>query len=358
MKVPAYIKLKHSDCDIIMPPHTDGHVAAMFRTLLARPNIEEIWREGIVPLFLDKFVIYISICPISIALLDRVPPENTGEIAATIAVMLAIVFSINVLGHAYVDYFHRWNGVRESPLFRAVYVCLCAAAAARHIGGGVVCFTVVTFLPLIYVKVSELLPSFTALYAGIFILLTAVYKFNLPPSPVPDTLSQTSHASTTAIHLVLLFGVVMYHAMWSTSHRHTSDPDSKSLFPYLFVWWRHSSVPLAISRTLIAFLCILARDTYRGRTSTGIVSYTPSSLEFVRVLFLLLTISTFLAWIHCQHSHRNSLSSVLAASVVTATVGILVETAEQSLCLCLVACVAIWVDVSHIKKRDRLAKSD
>jgi len=316
------------------------------------PTIEERWREGLAPLLIDKFVSYIYICPLALALLDRLPPDNTRDTLSKIVLMLFTVFAINVGVYRYGGLFHKTTDIRESPLFRAAHGCLCIAAIARHTGRGVVCFTVVTFLPLIYVYVSERLPSVTALYAGIFLGLTGVVHFVPVATDVTTDMAvdATQSYSTTMYWLLLIYGTT-YHALWSSSHRHTSDTDDKPLLSHFFLVCRNSALPIAITRTLIALLCILGRGTYSGSTPTHRISY-HNALHFTRVLSLLVTTSTFLSWAHCQHSHRNTLSSVLAASVLMSACGLLVDNVEQAVCLCLVAPIAIWVDVSRIRKRD------
>jgi hypothetical protein len=308
----------------------------------------------VAPIVIDKFVMYQYICPIANALLDSIPHGHTGRTITTIALVLLMVFVINVGVYTHGDQFHARTTIRESPLFRAVYVSLCICTIARHTGYGVVCFTVVTFLPLIYVRVSELLPSLTALYAGVFLVLTGVvYGIHAFADVTVDTTVGGTQTSSIAIYWILLSYGIIYHTLWSSSHRHTSDTDSKPTFSYLFVAWRHSAIPISVSRTLIAFLCIMARDTYKGSTPTDPISYHHAT-HFMRVLSLLVASSTFLAWTHCQHSHRNSLSSILAASVVMSLCGMLVDNAEQVLCLCIIAPLAVWADISRIRKRDRV----
>jgi MFS family permease len=268
-----------------------------------------------------------------------------------------MVYTINLAVCTQENYFHRITNARESPLFRTLGLCLCVAAIAQHIGGGVVCFTIVAFLPLIYVRVSERLPSLTAVYASIFILLTFVHSTMLSTHATTAEVAQITH---TYIHWVLLFIAILYHTLWSSSHRHIPSKSETLLLSSFFVrredYARPSTIPrtlltvlsnpTAISRTLMAVLCIVVRDTYTGSIHTGTTHF-QHTIYFLRILFLLLTISTFLSWTHCQHSHRNSLSSVLAASVVTAACGILVENVEQSLFLCLIALIAVWGDIRY-----------
>ena len=313
-------------------------------------SIDELWREGLAPLLIDQFAIYLYIAPLALALLDSTPFKSDSNTITTI-IILVMVFTLNLVVSRYGEYFHFRTTIRESPLFRAVWVCLHIRCISPHTGSGVVCFTIVTFLPLIYVRVLELLPSMVALYTSFVFAATVVQAVVFPTTVTVPAASEISQTSTTAMKWVLLAFGIVYHALWSSAHRHTSDPFSQPVLSYLFVRWRNSSIPTALSRTITSLLFILLRETYVGSKYGGGSQY-HYAVYFVRVLFLLATSSTFLAWAHCQHSHRSTLSSILAVSVVASTCGIIVDTVEQSLCLCVVTFIAIYFDIAYIHKTD------
>lgn len=322
------------------------------------PSWKQLWVEGAVPLIIDKFVVYLYICPISTILLDTMQPDTNPYFGWIFASILMMVFLINVAVFTYEDYYHIMGNIRESPMFRSVYVCLCTAIVARRLGKNVICFTITTFLPVIYVRVSALLPECIAGYSIVFYILTALNSVNFPPQVVANTTPEVAGGFLqSGISWVLLFIGTVYHAVWSSSHRHTSDRSIRPLFSYFFIRLRNSPLPISLSRTIMTMICILVRNTYQGRldinqNSYGVLAY------FLQTLFLLLTISTFLAWTHCLHVYHNSLSSVLAAAVVTAACGILVETVAQALCLSVLCSIAVWIDVAQFRKRDRNTKSD
>jgi hypothetical protein len=337
-------------------PRTDARSVSLYTDNQIIPTLKELLVEGLVPLIIDKFVLYIYICPISIFLLDTPHPDTNPNTVAVIFGILVVVFIVNIAVYTSETCYYVTCQTRESPMFRSVYVCLCTALAARWVGVGIVCFTITTFLPVIYVNVSGLIPQVTAGYVMLFFILTAINTIN---SPAEDTTHKVTVIgwSETFMQWVLLIVGVLYHAIWSSTHRHTSDITQKPLFSYLFIRLRNSPLPIAMSRTIMTLLCVVLRDTYRGRRNMAQNS-SWYAVDFIQTLSLLITMSTFLAWSHCQHSHRNSLSTVLSAAVVSAACGILIENAAQAICLCVIAGVAVWVDVSQSRKVNRNTKSD
>jgi hypothetical protein len=335
-------------------PRTDARSVSLYTDDRIIPTLKELLVEGFVPLIIDKFVTYIYICPISILLLDTPHLGTNPSLVPIIIGILAVVFTANIAVYRSDTCYDVTRQTRESPMFRSVYVCLCAALAARRVGVGIVCFTITTFLPVIYVKVSGLIPQVTAGYVLFFFMMTAINTVN---SSAEDTTHKVTGSFETFMQWVLLLIGALYHAMWSLPQRHTSDINKKPLFSYLFIRLRNSPLPIAVSRTIMTLLCVLSRDTYRGRRNMGQNSYW-YVVDFIQTLSLLITISTFLAWSHCQHSYRNSLSTVLSAAVVSAACGILIENAAQAICLCVICGVAVWVDVSQCRKANRNTKSD
>ena len=163
----------------------------------------------------------------------------------------------------------------------------------RHIGGGgVLPFTLVTFLPLVYVRISPLLPPITALYAtGFFIctILVAVTRHG----------GHTMHATDTSFSVYFsvleLFSFTLscvHHSIWIASHNHTRSlqppeyqgPSDAQTDPSTSLprWIHSESIQLATFRTLVVLFSMLV-----GGTHTYTASFLPiCELESIRKMLV------------------------------------------------------------------------
>lgn len=278
-------------------------------------SIKELWIEGVTPLLLEAFAIHLWVPPIANSLIST-RPMIAGSHALTLAVIGSVVaiftFLVNLWIHPHTHSILAKTGVGESPLFRSVWVFICACAVSRYTGNdGIMQFTVVTILPLVYVRVPEQLASCAAVYAGIFSILCICHHIALfvagrpfwTEAPVDTT---HHHGYSIASHSAVFVATSVYHILWFSSHRHTSDPTQQPSLSYFFFPWETSALPLSVFRTILVLLSMFEHVGHATQTD-GITYTNQKVVEFLRILFLFTTISTFTAWTHCQHKHHNRL---------------------------------------------------
>ena len=327
---------------------------------LVHKSFMQIWMEGVTPLVLDAFVMHIWATPLIRGLINGAPMNSgVGETVSIVTVAALLTLVVNVCIHPHVLRFHRTTGICDSPLFRAIWIFSSAAATRRYIGGGtVMSFTIITFLPLIYIRPPPHLPVVSSLYGLLFFCLSAGRSFLMlfrqeSVGPTMDTSFPHDTYSVGLYWFVFIFNSI-HHPVFMSSQVYTSDTSTDHIESYFFVRWRHSALPLAAFRTVVVVLCVFINENeLRGRP----YQY-HEAVEFAEILFLYLTISTFTAWVHCQHVHTNTLRNILTTSVVAASCGMIVERIEQTAFLCLLTPIAIAIDLYYIKHGDLVKKNE
>ena len=287
------------------------------------------------PFMIDAFTLHIWATPICTRILAG---TTAGWYVPTVITIAMLTFTVSLAAYTHVEWLHYEVGVTDSPLFRSAWLFAAMSTVTRHIGGGgVLPFTLVTFLPLVYVRISPLLPPVTALYATGFFVCTILLA-------VTGRSGHAVHVTDTGFNVYVMSGLELlsftiscvHHSIWIASHHHTrslqtpayqspSDP-STTLSRWIHAEWIHTEATrLASFRTLVVLFSMLVR------TPTYSAIFLP--LRFLQTLFLLATISTLAAWTHGQHQRPTSLSNVLLATVVASSCGMLVDGTGQTVCL-------------------------
>ena len=313
---------------------------------------------------LDAFTLHLWATSFATCLRDVIETDIREEgnarlwyTAATVVFIALVTFTISAVGTEHAHLLLTPKGVCESPLFRTVWLFTAMGTVKRHTGAvfGVLPFTIVTFLPLIYVRVSVKLPAFTALYATGFFLCTTFLASRSDRDAVVRIESKECELGGNSYWLAWVSFIMccIHHSIWIESHdrfqtasgrRVTDHPTSSTaLFaapcPSLVTWLINpKSIQLAIFRTLVVLLSVFTHETPVYFTGWP-------SVTFLQTLFLFATVSTLAAWTHCQHLEANSLSNILVATVVASTCGILVDSTEQSAYLLVAAAFAIVFEI-------------
>ena len=302
-----------------------------------QPSIIEIWIEGFAPLVLDAFSIYLVTNTTTTSFVETL--NGTTQPLLFVAISTgALTFAMNMFMMPYIRQFVNETGVGDAPLFRSVWLFICATAVTQHTATtGIMTFTIVTFIPYIYIRVRHQLAACAAVYALVF-LLFVVRNSVLSPKRQQPHVNQTDVYNIIS-HTCVFILSSLYHIAWFETHKYTSDPDSQIpvrsyfLFPY-----RNSTIPLAAFRTVVVVLCVLSGNG-------GLSDETTPGVHFMRILFLLSAISTYTAWIHCQHTHKHTLHTVLSTSVFVSAFGSLVSNIQQTLFAWAVFYIVILIDI-------------
>ncbi|KAJ1469359.1 hypothetical protein T484DRAFT_3628516 [Baffinella frigidus] len=168
----------------------------------------------------------------------------------------------------------------------------------------------------------------SALYATAFFTFTAARSVTLKSEEQSDefvsgmTIERDGYR--IAMHWLLFIVGSVHHTIWTASHAHTCDPPYLLLQLYRFLpgsivraiptvlLGQSVAVGMATFRTAIVLLFMLVHETPSAFRGVGF----PGPIDFLHSLSLFITISTFTAWVHCQHQNHNNLRSILTASVV------------------------------------------
>jgi hypothetical protein len=326
-------------------------------------SLKELCVEGVVPLLLDAFSMQLWLMPLVDSIMGSIPMGASATASTLcVAIILAVVtFVLNVSVYPHLHPFLAHSRVGDSPLFRAVWVYTCAAAVTRYTGGaGVMSFSIVTFVPFVYVRVPDILPVFASLYACVFFVFIAVHNvMSIQAGGSRFARSRVVHSYdvySMAMHSIVFISSSLYHAVWIASHKYTSDPAQQPVSSYLFLRWRRWGILPALFRTLVLVLCMLNRDgSETAGSSSSVARYQNHDVfRFLMTLCLFATISIYTSWTHCQHLDANKLRNILSASVVAATCGVLALDMEQIAFLCVAAPLAIWTDITSLGVSERI----
>jgi hypothetical protein len=319
------------------------------------PSPEELWVEGITPLVLEAFAIFIWTTPMTNSFLGKVPAIADSYMLTALLTALFVsvyTFLLNICIHPYVHTILARTSVCDSPLFRTIWIFICAYTATRYTGApGIMQFTIVTLVPLIYVHVSDKLAAYSAIYASAFLILGVghgVAFFGAKQSLSVETQHTTVHldATVVATHSIVFMINSLYHTLWFSSHRHTSDPAVPPCLSYFLFPWDKSKLKVAGFRALLVMTAVLGSSGRMMENPTITYRY-HRVVEFFQIVSLFVTISTFTAWTHCQHKYHNRLRTILCASITSATAGMLVDTMEQQLFMWALFLVGIVFDVVY-----------
>jgi hypothetical protein len=317
---------------------------APYRT--GRAPHKELWVESITPLVLEAFAIHLWATPIANSLMDKIPTILTLEIVLFVT---CATFGVNLCIHPYVHRFLAKPSLSDSPLFRSVWIFICASAVTRYTGtGGIMQFTLVALLPLVYVRVPHLLASCAAVFALLFLVLVAVHNiaffFAERPSP-PESLSHNnvnSDGYELATHSTVFVFASVYHIIWFASHSHGSNtPNQPSSH------WKSSTIHHAIFRTLLVGMLSVLVNSGRTTEQLGVTYKYHGTVEILQIVALFVTISTFSSWTHCQHKNHNRLRTIVCSSVTAATSGILQVNMEQQAFMWVVFTFGVIFDVVY-----------
>jgi hypothetical protein len=323
-------------------------------------GLYELWSEGVTPLIIDAFEICLWATPLVGSIVSSISPENNEMRVVAVTLILAMTFFMNWQLVSVGRYFHAKASICDSPIFRCGWIFICALAISRYTGGAdVSCFTIVVFLPLVYTRVSTHLPSCISFYALIFFVLL-LYRVALRSQHITDTQWNILPRQEgewvengyvrIGMYWFLLLSATSYHVVWSASHQSTSDNHRESpVMSYLFLHWRDSSIPLALFRTTIVFVCTVLFEIPAG-TSIG---HYEANLETLHIFILFVTMSTLTSWTHCQHLHPNSLRGILIATVTAAACGLSVGNVEQITTVIILSPVAIAFDWLYFTNTDK-----
>ena len=304
-------------------------------------GFREVWIDDLTPIMIDAFALYIWATPFITRLLSTVG-TTVWWYVATVMVIAMLTFTVNLAAHKHIHWLHSDLRVCESPLFRSVWLFAAMSTVTRHTeGGGVLPFTIVTFLPLVYVRISPLLPPVTALYATGFFVCTILISVTRLGGHNVNAKDTNFSFYESGLDLLSFTISCAHHSIWIASHKHTrslqhteyqsqSDTQTDTCTSILGAWVQSEATILATFRMLLVIFSILVGGTPTYSTSV-LLEY--PLLGLLQTLFLLATISTLAAWTHGQHQQPTCLSNVLLATVVASSCGMLVDGTGQTVCL-------------------------
>lgn len=325
-------------------------------------SILQKWQVIASPLVLDAFTVHMWATPFTRYLLNIAADPRSGShffTVATVLLVAALTFTVSRTAIKHAGLLHEATSVSDSPLFRVAWLFAATVTVAHSVGAGVPVFTLLTFVPVVYVRVPSVIPAVSAVYATVYFLCTLVGTLNRAVPVVPHVNGQIEQGvSYFAIACVWLSFVLScaHHAAWIASHNHPDQPgvaassksgdtESPPISPIRWLYEQvfDESVQLAAYRTGVVLACTFLHDAGR---ETGHVA-------FLQKLSLLVTISTFESFTHCQHEGTNTLTSILLATVVVVTFGMLVGNVEQTACILLVTPAAIAFELASVRRLSR-----
>jgi hypothetical protein len=323
-----------------------SHTALYDTNLLhhTAPCLLDLWVEGISPLVIEVFVIYVWSTPLTTNILQTSYSSDIKiETVFILFVLALLTFALNVCIYPYLTTIHDTTNISHSPLFRSVWTFTCAVFIRMSTGiVGIIPLTILVFLPLIYVRVPRPLASISAIYAVIFFGVCAIDRLLSTRTEYSEKVQRVTDTTPVfyniSMNWIIFVANSVHHMTWISSHAHTSDRSRPPIVSYFFLRWRHSAIPIAIFRTLVVLFC----------TAFACVSKTHQenqSFILVGTLFFFTTISTLTAWVHCQHENVTSLRAILLASVTTAVCGMLADSMEQTTFLYMLLPAAICVEL-------------
>jgi hypothetical protein len=300
----------------------------------------ETWIDGVTPLVLEAFAIYLTVNQCIVNLVREIPLNGSGPTLQIVIISMsmgALTFAINMVTLKHIRKFVCDRQLGDVTLFRSVWVFICAHAITPFTETtGIMPFAIVTVIPFVYIRVNQHLAACSAVYALIFLFFVVRNSFVVEEQN--RFLPEGRHPQVYHIimHLSVFVASVLYHIAWFASHKYTPDTAAAAALATTatssrLVRWRHSTTPLSALRASIVILCSLSgrygfSDDVTATTTT--INYN-SAAKHMRILFLFITISTFTAWTHCQHQHKRRFQHILSASVVTSAIGFLVSNIEQ-----------------------------
>jgi len=309
--------------------------------------------DQIAPLVLDAFVMHLWLHPLLSILLKETPIHGgTGLSTGIVVVCTVMTFVVNMTIYPHLMDIHMRYGVCDSPLFRSIWIFISSSAARRYTGGGAMPFTIVTFIPLMYVRVPNLMHVISCLYGIFFFVVTITRNIfmifggeaTLPNlyEPSKDNVYQIGFCWFVYIFTSIFHPIFMSSQMYNTE-RFKNMNHCNGVF-----MWELSGIRIAIFRSLVVVFTAFLYD----RDFIAYMQKDRHSIQFMETLFLYMTITTFTSWVHCQHVNPNTISNILTSSVVAASCGMIVDNIEQTALLCTLTPFAIAFDIYNVRIKD------
>ena len=309
--------------------------------------------DQVAPLVLDAFVMHLWLQPLLSNILIKTPLHSgTGFTLSMVLLCSILTFTLNMSIYPHLTDIHLRTGVGDSPLFRSIWVFICAAAARRYTGGGAMPFTIVTFIPLLYVRVPHLIHVISCVYGLLFFTVSITRNaFMLFRDKItrPDSYNPSGDDFyVLGFYWFVFIFTSIFHPIFMSSQMYTTDRHQNMNRSNIAFVWRFAGTRIAIFRSIVVLLTALLYD----RNSAMYLQKNRDNMEFIETLFLYMTITTFTAWVHCQHVNPNKLSNILTSSVAAASCGMIVDNIEQAAFLCALTPAAIAFDTYSARIKD------
>jgi len=318
-----------------------------------RSPLIHFFLDQVAPLVLDAFVMHLWLHPLLSILLNETPLHSGNGLTTSIVIVcMVLTFTVNMTIHPKLLDIHTRIGVCESPLFRSVWIFISAAAVRRYTGSGAMPFTIVTFIPLLYVRVPHLIHVISCIYGILFFTVTIArnaFMFFEDEDTLPFSYEPgDDDAYQIGFSWFVFMFTSIFHPIFMSSQMYTTDRFKDMSRSNRIFLWTSSGVRIAIFRSIIVLLSALLYD----RNSIAYMQKNTDNMKFIETLFLNMTITTFTAWVHCQHVNPNAISNILTTSVVAASCGMIVDNIEQAALLCSLTPAAIAFDIYSVRRKD------